>query len=125
MTSERRKRGARSRRRGRLAESLAVLFLRLKGYRILERNWRSKLGEIDVLARKGHLLVLVEVKTRGDAALARGAVLAPQRQRLIRSLGHYLKTRPELAGLDLRCDMVAFAKLGWPIHLKDAWRPEV
>lgn len=124
MTERRRQRGAKSRRRGQWAESLAVAYLRLKGYRILERNWRSKLGEIDILVRKGNVLALVEVKTRGDAALARGAVLGPQRHRLARALGHYLKTRPELGGLDLRCDVIAFAKLGWPIHLMDAWRPD-
>lgn len=125
MTREqRRQRGARSRRRGLWAESLAVAYLRLKGYRVLERNWRSKLGEIDILVRKGGVLVLVEVKTRADTALARGAVLAPQRQRLMRALGHYLKTRPELAGLDLRCDLVALGRFGWPIHLKDAWRAD-
>jgi len=121
---DRRQRGSRARRRGLWAEGLAVAYLRLKGYRVLERNWRSKLGEIDILVRKGNILALVEVKTRGDAALARGAVLGPQRHRLARALGHYLKTRPELAGLDIRCDVVAFAKLGWPVHLKDAWRPE-
>lgn len=124
-TSEtRRRRGAGSRRRGHLAEALAVLYLRLKGYRILERNWRSKLGEIDILVRKGPVLALVEVKSRADTGLASGAVLAPQRYRLMRALGHYLKTRPELAGLDLRCDVIALGRLGWPIHLKDAWRPD-
>lgn len=124
MPEGRRARGARSRRRGLWAESLAVAYLRCKGYRIVERNWRSKLGEIDILVRKGNVLALVEVKTRSDAALARGAVLGPQRHRLARALGHYLKTRPALAGMDLRCDVVAFAKLGWPIHILDAWRPD-
>jgi putative endonuclease len=122
--TDRRKRGAAARRRGHVAEGIAVAYLRLKGYRILERNWRSKLGEIDILAKKGRILALVEVKTRADRALASAAILAPQRQRLVRALGHYLKARPELASLDLRCDVIAFAKLGWPIHLVDAWRPE-
>lgn len=117
-------RGARSRRRGYWAEALAVACLRLKGYRILERNWRSKLGEIDILVRKGGVLVLVEVKTRTDSGLASGAVQPQQRQRLLRALSHYLKTRPELSGLDLRCDIMALGRLGWPLHLKDAWRPE-
>ena len=120
----RRRRGRGARRRGRWAETLAVLYLRLKGYRVLERNWRSQLGEIDILVRKGGILVLVEVKSRADAGLASGAVLPPQRRRLLRALGHYLKTRPELDGLDLRCDVVALGRLGWPVHLKDAWRPD-
>ncbi len=80
--TNRRQRGTTSRRRGQWAESLAVAYLRLKGYRVLERNWRSKLGEIDILVRKGQVLALVEVKTRGDAALARGAVMGPQQRRL-------------------------------------------
>ncbi|WP_374310470.1 YraN family protein [Dongia sp.] len=124
MTSARQQRGKKARRRGLFAESLAVAYLRLKGYRVLERNWRSKLGEIDILVRKGRVLALVEVKTRADRGLASGAVLAPQRQRLMRALGHYLKTRPELAGLDLRCDVIALGRFGWPIHLRDAWRVE-
>ena len=70
----RRQRGASARRNGLWAESLAVAYLRLKGYRVLERNWRSKLGEIDILVRKGNILALVEVKSRADTALARGAV---------------------------------------------------
>lgn len=123
-TAHKKLRGANSRRRGRLAEALAVACLRLKGYRILERNWRSKLGEIDILVRKGGILVLVEVKTRADTGLASGAVLPQQRQRLLRALSHYLKTRPELGSLDLRCDIMALGRFGWPIHLKDAWRPE-
>jgi putative endonuclease len=123
-TAYKKRRGLKSRRRGYWAEALAVGYLRLKGYRILERNWRSKLGEIDILVRKGGVLVLVEVKTRADVGLARGAVLPQQRHRLLRALSHYLKTRPELAALDLRCDLVALGRLGWPIHLKDAWRPE-
>lgn len=120
----RRRRGVWARRRGRWAEALAVAYLRLKGYRVLERNWRSKLGEIDILARKGNVLALIEVKIRADAGLASGAVLMPQRQRLMRALGHYLKTRPALSGLDLRCDVIALGRFGWPVHLKDAWRPE-
>jgi putative endonuclease len=120
----RQQRGKAARRRGRWAETLAVSFLRLKGYRVVERNWRSKLGEIDILAIKGGILALIEVKTRGEAGLAQGALLMPQRQRLLRALGHYLKTRPEFGHLDLRCDVLALGRFGWPVHLVDAWRPE-
>lgn len=125
MTSARRQRGLQSRRRGRVAEALAVFYLRCKGYRIVERNWRSRLGEIDILARKGNVLALIEVKLRRDAGLAGGALLPQQRRRLLRALSHYLKTRPELGGLDLRCDVLAMGGgVGWPAHLIDAWRPE-
>ena len=53
-------------KRGRNAEVLAALLLRLKGYRILERRFRSKRGEIDIIAKQGGDLVFVEVKTRSD-----------------------------------------------------------
>jgi putative endonuclease len=126
--SRRQQRGKAARRRGRWAEWLAVCYLRCKGYRVIERNWRSKLGEIDIIARRGRVLALIEVKMRADTGLAGGAVLHTQRRRLLRALGHYLKTRPELAGLDLRCDVLALGSsggvFGWPVHLQDAWRPD-
>lgn len=125
-SSARQQRGKAARRRGYIAEWLAVSYLRCKGYRVIERNWRSKLGEIDIIARKGRVLALIEVKIRTDAGLAGGAVLHHQRRRLLRALGHYLKTRPELAGLDLRCDVLAMggSSFGWPVHIIDAWRPD-
>lgn len=118
------RRGRLARRRGYFAESIAALCLRLKGYRVIERNWRSTAGEIDILASRGRLLVLVEVKYRADAALAGAALGVPQRRRLVRALAHYLRVRPEYAGFDLRCDVFAIGGFGWPRHLEDAWRPD-
>jgi len=51
-------------RTGSRGESIAAWYLRLGGYRILERNFRCRLGEIDIIARKDGLLVFVEVRTR-------------------------------------------------------------
>ncbi|AUS09256.1 YraN family protein [Laceyella sacchari] len=48
---------------GRIGEEAAARLLMKKGYRILDRNWRSKLGEIDIVASQGELLVIVEVRT--------------------------------------------------------------
>ena len=49
---------------GRLGEHLAVQYLESEGMRVLERNWRCPAGEIDIVARDGNTLVMVEVKTR-------------------------------------------------------------
>lgn len=49
---------------GKLGENLAVEFLERNGYKILQRNFRSKLGEIDIIAQEKDTLVFVEVKTR-------------------------------------------------------------
>ena len=51
-------------RRGRWAERRAALFLRLKGFRIIARGYKSPVGEIDIVARRGNLLAFVEVKAR-------------------------------------------------------------
>jgi putative endonuclease len=52
---------------GERGENVAAKYLTQLGYRILQRNYRSKLGEIDIVARDGRVLVFVEVKTRADA----------------------------------------------------------
>jgi putative endonuclease len=49
---------------GRSGEALAVRHLERSGYEIAARNWRCRLGEIDIVARRGELLVFVEVRTR-------------------------------------------------------------
>ena len=125
--SGRASRGRAAFRRGHGAEGLAAWWLRLKGYRILARNWRSAAGEIDLIARRGATLVIVEVKQRGDLVQAADALQARQRRRLARAAAAYLAARPDLAGLDLRFDVVVFGRWlglrGRPIHLKDAWRP--
>jgi len=49
---------------GKLGEEVARAYLEKKGYRIVEQNWRTKRGEIDIIAKKGDALVLVEVRTK-------------------------------------------------------------
>lgn len=56
--------GARSMELGRQGEDLAVSWMERRGYRILGRNVRTRLGEIDLVAGRGQLVVIVEVKTR-------------------------------------------------------------
>ena len=51
---------------GRFAEGLAAWHLRFRGYRIVARGFRSTVGEIDIVARRGRILVFVEVKARGN-----------------------------------------------------------
>ena len=54
---------------GREGESAAIAFLKENGYRILEKNFRSKLGEIDVIAEQGGVIVFIEVKALSDHEL--------------------------------------------------------
>ncbi len=104
---------------GRWAERAASVYLSLKGYRILARRFRSPAGEIDLVARRGRLVVYVEVKARrGEPAEIPGR----QRRRILRAAEHFLKLRPELASCDQRFDAILIAPARLPTHLKDAWR---
>jgi len=111
-------------RRGRFAESLAVWWLRFKGYRILGRDLRLGVGEIDILARRGRLLVAIEVKHRPDLLTAGEAIDQRSRERISRALSRWLAQHPNLADLDLRFDAVLMVPGHWPRHLPDAWRPD-
>ena len=113
----------RAERRGRGAEALAAVLLILKGHRILARRARTPVGEIDLIARRGRTLVFAEVKAR-DSLNAGTEALAPrQRNRIARAAEAFVRTRPDLDGLDWRFDLIVVAG-GWRVkHLKDAWRP--
>jgi putative endonuclease len=81
-------------RRGAAAESLAAAFLERRGLIILERNYRCRFGEIDLVARSGALLVFVEVRARRSEAFggAAGSITAAKRRRLVATARHYLAT---------------------------------
>jgi putative endonuclease len=74
-------------------EDLAVRFLRKKGYKILSRNYKTPLGEIDIIAEDGATLVFVEVKTRTDTSygLPFEAVDRRKREKLRKVALYYLK----------------------------------
>lgn len=107
---------------GRAAESLCALRLRLKGYRILARNFRTPQGEIDLVAKRGRVLAFVEVKRRDTLDQALNALQARQRRRIVRAAEAFLAVRPTLAGLDLRFDVMTVVPGRWPRHIMDAWR---
>ncbi|AWK85895.1 YraN family protein [Azospirillum thermophilum] len=107
---------------GRLAEGLCRLSLRLKGYRILAQRLRTPMGEIDIVARRGSTIAIVEVKARADWGAASEAVGARQRGRLARAAHAWLAANPRYAGYALRFDVMLVTPWSWPRHLKDAWR---
>ncbi|MBT3550519.1 MAG: YraN family protein [Rhodospirillaceae bacterium] len=117
-----------SRQRARLfgirAERLARLYLRCKGYRILERGYRTPVGEIDIIARRGRALAFVEVKARRDFESAAYAIGQRQQERITRAAGAYIARHPGCAELNLRFDVILMAPGGWPKHIPGAWRPK-
>lgn len=109
-------------RRGRWAEHLAAWRLRFAGYRVIARNYRSPVGEIDLIARRGRTLVFVEIKARPSLAEAAEAIRVGQQRRIRNAAEAFLAGHPQLAGHDLRFDAVLVAPGHFPRHLSDAWR---
>src|SRR5580692_9879340 len=109
-------------RRGQASESLAALWLRLKGYRILARRLKTPAGEIDLVATAPFGPVcFIEVKAR-ETALAAAESLAPAQQtRIARAASLYLAGRPGLARRGARFDIVAIGTGSLPVHHRDVW----
>jgi putative endonuclease len=110
--------------RGRRGERIAAWWLRLKGYRVLAQGFRCPVGEIDLVARRGNTLAIVEVKHRESLIVAGEAIGARQRRRIRRAAEHFLQRRPDLAGLQLRFDAMLLIPRQLPRHLKDAWNAD-
>jgi len=109
-------------RRGRRAETLCALLLRLRGYRVIARRLKTPMGEIDIIARRGSTLAVIEVKTREEWSPALEAVTARQRGRLVRAAHAFLAMEPRYAGFTVRFDVMLVRPWRLPRHLIDAWR---
>lgn len=107
--------------RGNRAEAVCALWLRLQGYRVLARRFRSPVGEVDLIVRRGGVLAFVEVKSRSTLDRALQSVTPRQRRRVVRAAEAYLAVNPSLATLDMRFDLMAVAPWRRPRHLRGAW----
>lgn len=116
--SERAKRSGATGRRG---ETLAILWLSAKGYRLLTRRFGGKGGEIDLIVKRGRTVAFVEVKARGtlDDALT---AITPQKRRLIEiRVRQWLARNPWAMDHDLRADAVFLAPWRRPRHVPGAF----
>ena len=105
-------------------ESIARSFLEKKGYSILAQNWRYRKLEIDIIAQKDNLLVIIEVKTRSSNAFGYPESFVSQRkmQNLIEAAAAYIEEKEINAGI--RFDVIAITKTkqGTNIeHFEDAF----
>lgn len=107
--------------RGRQAETKAALVLRAKGFAILSRRYRTPVGEIDLVAGRGRLVVFVEVKWRSTIEAALESIHPNARARIARAADHWLSRHPEFANYNTRFDVIALAPRRWPVHLKQAF----
>ena len=111
-------------RRGRWAESLCVLCLRLSGWRILVRLLTaargSGLGEVDIIARRGKAVAFIEVKARRDRDQGLAAALPRQQRRIAHAAGVLMERRSDLPACHVRFDVMVVGSSLIPHRLTDA-----
>ncbi len=95
-----------------------------KGYRILGFRLRTILAEIDILAEKRGVVVVVEVKRRTTLREALEGVAPRQRDRLLRAAESLVGARRGLVGKPVRLDLIALAPGRMPRHIESAWQAE-
>lgn len=110
----------RAEKHGHRAETIALLLLRLKGYRVIGQRVRTPVGEIDLVMRKGQTLVAVEVKYRQTQDAARLSLSQHQQGRIARALEAVAKAHGHTG--PLRLDMMVLAPRRWPRHIRNAWQ---
>jgi putative endonuclease len=103
---------------GRDAEARAAQRLQAAGFTLLRRNYRCRMGELDLIARRADLLVIAEVRlrTRADFGGAAASISAAKRLRIVRAARHLLRTQPALARLRVRFDALLLSAQDGPIE---------
>src|SRR5690606_23804994 len=101
--------------------SFAKAYLQTKGYSVLAERFKTKLGEIDLIVRKGDTIVFVEVKWRQTMAAAAESVHKRNQSRVFRAAELYLQQHPEYSGYEMRFDALLLAPGVEPEHIENAW----
>jgi putative endonuclease len=93
-------------------EQIALSFIKNRGYTILAKNYRSPVGEIDIIARKKDLVSFIEVKTRQSSHFGHPeeAVQRKKMRRIIRTAQHYLVVHNLYDKVEIRFDVLSLVK---------------
>lgn len=103
--------------RGVNAEKIAAFWLQLKGYHIAARRFKTHLGEIDLIARRGNTIAIVEVKARPTLVEAMEAVGQTSAKRIEDAADLWLACQPDRERLNLRFDLIAIMPYHLPRHV--------
>lgn len=108
--------------RGARNEEIAAQHLVRRGYRIIERNFRTRLGELDIIARDGNTLVFVEVRSRSTADYGQAIEMVNlhKQRKVTRMAWQYLKNRQPIFQI-ARFDVIGITA-GELVHIEDAFR---
>ena len=115
----------RNEKRGHRAETAALILLRLKGYRLLARRFKSHHGEIDLIMRKGQTTAFIEVKARGTTDAAISSVTTYQSKRISAAAGLWMLRDAKAAAGFCRFDIVAVNAYLWPTHVANAFSGDI
>ncbi len=108
-------------RKGHRAEWLAALSLLLRGHRVEARRFKTPVGEIDLIARKGKLILFVEVKARATHQAALDSVTYTAQQRIAKAGNWWLSQQKDFDQLSWQFDVMTVVPWRWPRHYKDVW----
>lgn len=112
------------RQTGALAENSAAAFLEAQGFEIVARNFLRRVGELDVVARAGNLLVIAEVRTRADDRFggAAASISYSKQRRIIATSALFLDQHPQLRHCHVRFDVLVVkdGRVEWLRHAFDA-----
>lgn len=106
-------------RKGRRGEAWAALYLRLKGWRVLDRRVKTPRGEVDLIVRRGRTVAFVEVKWRQREEDLATAIDAYRLRRVV-AAAEALAHRYMKAGDNVRVDVLLLAPGRWPRHIVNA-----
>ncbi len=88
---------------------------------MLAERFRTPVGEIDLIVRRGRFVAFIEVKLRATSDAAAEAIHIKNQGRVRRAAELYLQKHPEYTGCELRFDALVMAPYAWPRHIPNAW----
>lgn len=110
---------------GNAGEQKAVDYLLSKGYKIIERNWRTRYGEIDIIVNKEATLVFVEVKTlpNGTPDMLQRELNYQKKQKILKTSKRYLINHRQYSNEYIRFDVIIIDMPGFPevYHIENAF----
>lgn len=107
--------------KGLSAETFAASYLRLKGFKILERRLKTQFGEIDIIAQKNNLIIFCEIKYRKTLSDAAYSISSNQQTRIINASQYWMQQKQIPNTTDVRIDAILFYKYGFK-HYENAWQ---
>lgn len=105
--------------KGLKAEYYAIWYLRFKFYRILAHRYKTPYGEVDIIAKRGKVIVIIEVKARDNLELAKQAISYKNTNRVYAASKHWLYRQGDLSKFKIRFDAIFICPKKLPKHIKN------